>query len=90
MSKLTELPYAQWLEQSLRNIIDLPVEAICIITKMEDGEVGTGYWNTSMADKLVFSGIINQDAMLETLRVNGFIEDEEDEDEDEQEEQEFA
>lgn len=90
MSKLTELPYAQWLEQSLRNIIDLPVESICIITKMEDGEVGTGYWNAGVFDKLAFAGVIQQDAMLETLRVNGFIEDEEDEDEDGQDEEELS
>ena len=81
MPNLTDLPYANWLEQSLANFVGLPVTAICICTKFENGEVGTGYWDCSMSDKLLFSGIIQQDAMLDTMRENGWIPtDEEDED----------
>lgn len=88
MSNLNNLPYAKWLEDSLRNLMTMNIEAICICTKTEDGGVGTGYWNTSMADKLIFSGIIQQDAMIETLRENGMVPMyTEDEDDYEQEEQ---
>lgn len=80
MPNLTNLPYAQWLEQSLANFVGLPVESICICTKFENGEVGTGYWDCSMSDKLLFSGIIQQDAMLDTMRENGWIPMEDDED----------
>ena len=87
MTDLNELPYAEWLEMSLRNLMTMPIDAICICTKTEDGCVGTGYWNASMSDKLIFSGIIQQDAMIETLQSNGMLDlDEEDEDDYEQEE----
>lgn len=87
MDEINNLPYAEWLESSLRNLMAMNIEAICICTKTEDGGVGTGYWNASMANKLVFSGIIQQDAMLDTLRENGLVPtDEEDEDDYEQEE----
>lgn len=82
MDEITTLPYAGWLEDSLRNLMTMNIESICICTKTDDGGVGTGYWNCSMADKLLFSGIIQQDAMIETLRENGLVPmDEEDEDE---------
>ena len=74
----TNLPYAGWLEESLRNLIDTPVESICIITKSTDGEVLTGYYDCSVSDKLLFAGYLNQDAMIETLQVNGYISDDED------------
>lgn len=85
--ELSKLPYAEWLEQSLRNIVGKPVQAMCIMTKVAstdknlDDEVGTGYWNCSCADKLVFAGFIQQDAMLDTMRANGYLpEDDEEED----------
>ena len=84
LDEINTLPYAEWLENSLRNLMSMKIESICICTKSEDGGIGTGYWDCSMADKLVFSGIIQQDAMLETLRENGLVPmDEEDEDNDE-------
>lgn len=88
MDDLNTLPYAEWLEQSLRNIIGKPVKAICIMTKVagepldenDTGEeIGSGYWNASVADKLMFAGFLQQDAMLDTMRANGYILDDEDE-----------
>lgn len=90
MDSINSLPYAQWLEESLRNIVGKPVQAICILTKFDGGDTGTGYYECSVADKLLFAGFLQQDAMLDTMKVNGYIpedeEDEEDEDADEQEE----
>lgn len=83
MDDLKNIPYAKWLEQSLQNIVGKRVEAICILTKFEGSDVGTGYYNCSVADKLLFAGFIHQDAMLDTLQANGYIEDEEDENENE-------
>lgn len=88
MKDLNKLPYATWLEQSLQNIIGKPVQAICIMTKFsdskEDGDdIGTGYYNCSVADKLVFAGLLQQDAMLDAMKVNGYIPDDEDDSEEE-------
>ena len=78
MVDLNKLPYAEWLEQSLQNIIGKPVRSICIMTKFDDDEIGTGYYDCSVADKLLFAGFLQQDAMLDTMRVNGYIADDED------------
>lgn len=87
MNNINKLPYAEWLEQSLQNIVDKPVQAICIMTKFESGDVGTGYYNCSVGDKILFAGFIQHDAMRDTLIADGYLEDdEEDEDDDEQEE----
>ena len=94
MKDLNKLPYAQWLEQSLQNIIGKDIQSMCIIAKYNDPEddpaenlgriVEAGYWNCCMTDKLAFAGFLNQDAMLETMRVNGYIsDDDEDFEEDE-------
>lgn len=91
MNNLNNLPYAEWLEQSLRNIVGKPVEAICIMTRFADTDdengdmVGSGYWHCSVADKLVFSGFLQQDAMLDTMKVNGYIPDDDDDETEEDE-----
>ena len=70
---LNNLPYAQWLEESLHNFIGKPVESICILTKFKNGEVANGYYNCSVSDKLLYAGFIQQDAMIDTLRINGLV-----------------
>ena len=81
MNDLNNLPYAKWLEESLRSFVGKPVEAICIMTRFDTGEVGSGYYNSTVADKILFAGFLQQDAMLDTLKNNGYLEeDEEDED----------
>lgn len=85
---ITDMPYAQWLEQTLRDISELDTRAIALVGVLENGDVYTGYYNTSMTDKLVLAGVINQDAMMDTLEANGVIEYEENEEEEDVEEEE--
>lgn len=80
MEDLTTLPYAEWLEKSLQSFVGKPMKAICILTKYDNDEIGTGYWNASVADKTLFAGILQQDAMLDTLRNNGYLEEDDEED----------
>lgn len=77
---ITEMPYAKWLEQSLSDISALPIRGIAIVGITEDGDAYTNYYNTSMADKLVLAGLINQDAMFDSMAANGVIDYEDDED----------
>ena len=86
MSNLKELPYAAWLEQSLQNIVGTKVRSICIMTKTESGEVGTGYYECSALEKILFASYLQHDAVVDTIEANGDLEDEEDEEYDEQEE----
>ena len=78
---ITEMPYAQWLEQTLRDISELPVRGIALVGVLDNGDIYTDYYNVSMADKLVLSGIINQDATLDMLAAQGIIQCESEEDE---------
>lgn len=78
---ITDMPYAAWLEQVLHDILDLPIKGIAFTGILENGDVYVKYYNTSMADKLVISGIVNQDATIDMLAAQGIIEYEEDENE---------
>lgn len=70
---ITNMPYAQWLEESLQRISSLPIRALVMIGITEDGNTYNDYYNATMADKLVIAGLIQQDAMLDTLEMNGLI-----------------
>lgn len=84
-NKITEMPYAQWLEQTLRDISALKIRAIALVGIAENGDSYTNYYNTSMADKLVLSGLMQQDATLDMMAANGIIEYQNDEDSEEEE-----
>lgn len=73
MSKIADLPYAGWLEQSLQDMVSKPVTSICLITKTSSGEVRCGYFDCSMTDKILFAGYIQQDAMFDAMESTGLI-----------------
>ena len=81
---ITDMPYATWLEQVLHDILDLPIKGIAFTGILENGDIYVKYYNTSMADKLVISGIVNQDATIDMLAAQGIIEYEEEKDENEE------
>lgn len=67
------LPYAKWLEETLHDLITFPIKGICISATGNNGEFYVNYHKISMADKLTISGLIQQDAMLDTMAANGII-----------------
>lgn len=80
-TNINELPYAPWLEKNLRDIIKVPVKSICISAVSEEGDIYRDYYNATMIDKVIIAGIIQQDAMLDSMAANGlvdYVEDEED------------
>ena len=77
-NELSNLPYAQWLETALRELIAFPVKGICINAVGDDGSIYTNYYKITMHDKLVIGSSLQQDAMFDTLKANGFIKREED------------
>lgn len=81
-NNITNMPYAQWLEQTLRDISELPVKGIVLMGVLEDGESYTAYYNISMTDKLILAGLVNQDATLDMLAAQGVIDYNDDEEED--------
>ena len=70
MGDILSKDYASYMEQTLKDMIEMPVEGICIITKLKGGFVYTSYYNSAMMDKLVYAGLVQQDAMLDTLRAS--------------------
>lgn len=73
---LTKIPYAQWLENALQELIKFPVKGICMYATTENGEIYSNYHNISMMDKVTIAGLIQQDATVDSLIANGFIEEE--------------
>lgn len=80
---LKELPYAQWLEDVVQDIVKLPVKGIAISLVLEDGSVYSNYHNIFALDKLTIAGTIQQDAMYDSMRANGLIKDVDEDEEDE-------
>ena len=72
-NNITDMPYAKWLEQALRDISNIPVRGMVVSCILEDGNTYTNYWKTSMGDKILLSGLIQQDAMFDSLEANGII-----------------
>ena len=70
---ITEKPYAKWLEEILSDICAAPIRALAMIGITDDGDMFNGYYNTSVADKILMSGLIQQDAMIDTLEAAGLI-----------------
>ena len=70
---ITEKPYAKWLENILSDICAAPIRALAMIGITDDGDMFNGYYNASVADKILMSGLIQQDAMIDTLEAAGLI-----------------
>lgn len=82
-NRITDKPYAKWLERALSEMSSYPVHGITLAAVTDTGEIYTDYYEVSMADKLVISGVIHQDATLDMLAANGIINYEEDEEDNE-------
>lgn len=70
MGDILSKDYAAYMERTLKEMIEMPVEGICIVTKLKGGFVYTSYYNSTMIDKLVYPGLIQQDATIDSLRTN--------------------
>lgn len=73
-NNINSIPYAAWLEKNLRDLIGTPVKSICISAVSVDGDIYRDYYKTSMVDKITIAGIIQQDAMLDSMAAHGIIE----------------
>lgn len=86
---MSEKPIVKWLREVLRDISQFDARGIAVASINKDGDSYVSYYKMNMADKVLISGLIQQDAMLDTLAQNGIISyDESDEDDDDEEEEE--
>lgn len=70
MADITQQPYAEWLEASLRELVDLHPRTIGIVCIMPDGSTGTQYFNADNRDRTVMCEALQIDSLEELLRVN--------------------
>ena len=71
--------YAEFMEETLQRMEQLPVEGICIAIKLSGGAVYADYYNSNMMDKFIYAGVIQQSANMDVLKANKWIRDEENE-----------
>ena len=85
---MSEKPIVEWLREVLRDISQFDARGIAVASINKDGDSYLSYYKMNMADKVLISGLIQQDAMLDTLAQNGIIGyDESDEGDDAEEEE---
>ena len=82
MDDIFSKDYAEFMEETLSRMVKLPVEGICIVTKLSGGAVFADYYNSNMMDKFVYAGVIQQNATMDMMRANNWIKDNEAEEED--------
>lgn len=70
MADIMAQPYAEWLEESLRDLVDLNPQTIGIITILPDGSTGTQYYNADNRDRLIMCEALQIDMLDELIRVN--------------------
>ena len=71
---INELPYAEWMEKALQELVKFPVKGICMFATTDDGAIYSNYYEIPMMDKLTIAGLIQTDATTEALVANGLVE----------------
>ena len=70
MPDIKAQPYAEWLEASLRQLVDLHPRSIGIVTIMPDGTTGTQYYNSDTRDLMIMRESIMIDYFAELMEAN--------------------
>ena len=69
--KIEDCPFAEWLEQSARAVVDLEPDTIGIVARSGKKDVVfTGYFNASAEDKAVMAHHIYSDVIMDTVKAN--------------------
>lgn len=70
MADIKAQPYAEWLEASLRELVELHPRTIGIVCILPDGATGTQYYNADNRDRLIMCEALQIDSLDELIRVN--------------------
>lgn len=68
---MAENPIVKFLQQTIRDISKFPTKGVAVIAISDGDEIYANYYNVPMQDKLVISGLVQQDATLDMLAANG-------------------
>lgn len=63
-------PYAQWLEDTVREMVD--IDPVCVSMQMIDaeGKVYTCYWNCDRNDRAIMLDAMKDDDLIDLIRNN--------------------
>ena len=70
MDELTTKPYAQWLEDTLKEVFDIDPVAISMQMRDADGTTYTCYWNVSSDDRAIMIDAMREDGYKDFIRNN--------------------
>ena len=70
MSDIRSQPYAEWLEASLRELVELNPTTIGIVCILPDGSSGTQYYNADNRDRLLMGEALMIDYLDDLIQVN--------------------
>lgn len=70
MNDITKKPYAVWLEEALKTIVETGTEKLCVAAILPNGDVFTGYYNADTTDKALFAHNIQSDVTMDIIRAN--------------------
>ena len=67
---IDKLPYAKWLEETIRALVESNPQQICIAAIMPDRSVGTAYYECSAQDKAILAHNIQVDITMDVIEAN--------------------
>lgn len=70
---LSKIPYAEWLEQALHELLTFPAKGICIHAITPQGTIYYNHHGLHSGDKVLIAAALQQDAMIDVLKANGHI-----------------
>lgn len=70
MEDIRQKEYAGFLEETLKALLEMPIEGLCIIGKIQGGDTFINYYKSSVTDKILYAGLIQQDATMDMLNAN--------------------
>lgn len=74
MKDITKQSYSEWLERALQDAVKLDPQDICIACISKNGEsYYVNVFSNFVPNKFMFAGMIQQDAMIDALELNGYI-----------------
>lgn len=70
MADIRSEPYAEWLEEALRDLVGLRPVSIGMVVLLPDGHTATNYWQADGADRWAMIRSIAQDSLVDWIRAN--------------------
>ena len=68
--EFSNLPFAEWLEDTIKNLVESNPKHICVTAILPDETVGTAYWMCDARDKAILAHNIQADVTLDIIEAN--------------------